>query len=256
MTTRSILANDLTCDAFLGGRLNIWQPAKGYRAGVDPVFLASAVNARSGQHVLELGCGVGVAALALARRCAVRVTGVELQAPYAELARRNARENELEFAVVQGDLANFPQELREKSFDHVMANPPYFDRRRGTSSRDEGREIAMGESTGLGDWVDVGVRRLKPKGYLTLIQSADRLGDLLSVFDNRLGDICVLPLAPRDGRDAERVIVRARKGANGAMRILAPFVLHKGRHHQDGPNQYTNSANAVLREGHALAADW
>ena len=106
MTTRLILANDLTCDAFLGGRLNIWQPAKGYRAGVDPVFLASAVNARSGQHVLELGCGVGVAALALARRCAVRVTGVELQAPYAELARRNARENELEFAVVQGDLAN------------------------------------------------------------------------------------------------------------------------------------------------------
>ena len=50
---------DLTCDDFLGGRLSIWQPRDGYRAGVDPVLLAASVPARAGQSVLELGCGTG-----------------------------------------------------------------------------------------------------------------------------------------------------------------------------------------------------
>jgi tRNA1(Val) A37 N6-methylase TrmN6 len=46
--------NDLTHDAFLGGRIHLWQPRAGYRAGIDPVLLAACVPARSGQNVLEL----------------------------------------------------------------------------------------------------------------------------------------------------------------------------------------------------------
>ena len=52
---------DTTADAFLGGRLTLKQPVAGYRAGVDPVLLASAVAAQAGQSVLELGCGTGAA---------------------------------------------------------------------------------------------------------------------------------------------------------------------------------------------------
>ena len=55
--------DDLTCDAFLGGKLHLWQPrrGRGYRAGVDPVLLAASIEATAGQSVLELGCGVGAA---------------------------------------------------------------------------------------------------------------------------------------------------------------------------------------------------
>ena len=59
----SISDSDLTRDAFLGGRLYLWQPRTGYRAGVDPVLLAASVPARRGESVLDLGCGVGTAAL-------------------------------------------------------------------------------------------------------------------------------------------------------------------------------------------------
>ena len=59
---------ELTRDAFLGGRLHLWQPVNGYRAGVDPVLLAASVNARAGQAVLELGCGGGTAMLCLGKR--------------------------------------------------------------------------------------------------------------------------------------------------------------------------------------------
>ena len=55
--------SDVTEDAFLGGKLHLKQPRRGYRAGVDPVLLAAAVPAQAGQSVLDLGCGVGAAAL-------------------------------------------------------------------------------------------------------------------------------------------------------------------------------------------------
>ena len=60
--------DDLTHDAFLGGRLHLWQPRRGYRAGVDPVLLAASVPAKAGQSVLDLGCGAGAAALCLGAR--------------------------------------------------------------------------------------------------------------------------------------------------------------------------------------------
>ena len=38
----SAVPHSLTDDAFLGGRLHMLQPEKGYRAGIDAVFLAAA----------------------------------------------------------------------------------------------------------------------------------------------------------------------------------------------------------------------
>ncbi len=105
--------SDLTRDAFLGGLVQAWQPRLGYRAATDPVFLAASVPARAGERVLELGCGVGVAALCLqARVPGLHLTGVELQAAYADLARRNAQANGAVMDVVQADLTGLPPDLR------------------------------------------------------------------------------------------------------------------------------------------------
>jgi len=255
--TSTLVDNTLTKDAFLGGLLQVWQPAQGYRAGVDPVFLAAAVEAKPGQSVLELGCGVGVASLCLQRRVGgLRLAGLEVQADYADLARRNAAENGLDFDVVEGDLRAMPERLRRQSFDHVIANPPYFQRSAGTVAVDAGRETARGEAARLADWVDAATRRLRPKGWLTLIQRADRLPDLLEACDGRLGDLRLLPLVPRMDRAAELVILRARKGARGAFRLLPAVTLHKGRVHGGDRESYHAEINDVLRNGKLLKVDW
>ncbi|SLN68095.1 tRNA1(Val) (adenine(37)-N6)-methyltransferase [Pseudoruegeria aquimaris] len=246
-------AADLTCDAFLGGRLSIWQPRKGYRAGVDPVLLAAAVDARPGQSVLELGCGAGVASLCLGARVpGLQLTGVEIQPFYAGLARRNAQQNGLGLAVHEADLARLPTELKARSFDHVIANPPYFLRSRGTEAPDAGRERAMGEATPLSDWLMAAARRLAPKGWLTLIQDAERLPDLLAAMPGALGSLSVLPLAAREGRPAHRILLKARKGGRAAFRLHPPILLHEGRAHQRDGEDYTAAISAVLRDGAAL----
>jgi len=246
-------ADEITVDGFLGGRLAIAQPASGYRAAADPVLLAAAVPARAGQAVLELGCGAGVASLCLGWRVAgLRLAGLELQPAYAALARRNAAANRQDLEVWEGDLAAMPAALRSRDFDHVMANPPYFGAGSGTPARDPGREAAQREATPLAEWIGAGLRRLRPGGRLTLIQSAERLPEILCALGPGAGGVTVLPVAPRAGRPAGRIIVAARKGGRAPFRLLAPFILHEGPAHLCDGDDSTAAARAVLREGGAL----
>lgn len=247
--------SDLSRDVFLGGRLTIWQPLRGYRAATDPVLLASGVAARSGQAVLELGCGAGVALLALGLRVpGLNLTGLERQVDYAELARRNAAENGLAADIVSGDLAQMPHGLRAQSFDHVLANPPYY-HSRAPAARDPGRAAALREETPLAVWIDAGLKRLKGGGWLTMIHLAERLPDILAALDGRTGAVAVRPLCAREGRAAGRVLVRARKGARAPFRLLAPLVLHEGAAHLADGDDFTGAAQAILREGMALGWD-
>lgn len=234
----------------LGGRLRLWQPVAGFRAGTDAVLLAAACPARAGDRVLDLGCGVGTAALCLgARVLGVVLTGLELQPGYALLARENAARNGIAFEVHQGDVARVPPPLR-RDFDHVIANPPYWGP--GTAAADAGRETALRDGGVLADWITAARRRLRPEGWLTLVLGADRLSDALVAMTG-LGSIAILPVAPRAGRPAGRVLIRARKGGKAPLRLLAPLVMHAAPHHAADAEDLTPEAQDLLRGGAALS---
>ena len=253
MTAAEFAEGDLTRNDFLGGRLRIYQPAKGYRAGVDPVLLAASIPAQSGQSVLDLGCGAGVAALCLGARVpGLDLTGLEVQAGYAALARRNADENGAAMTVALGDLSNMPGPLRARQFDHVIANPPYFDRAQSVSARDAGREVAMGEDTPLRVWVDQAARRCAPGGHVTFIHRADRTAELLSLMSGSLGSLELMPLIPRRGRAARLILLRGRKGGRAEFRLNDGWVLHEGAAHDADRENYTSATADILRNGAQL----
>jgi len=245
---RSILADDLTRDDFLGGAVSLWQPRKGYRAGVDAVLLAAAVPAKPGQAVLELGCGVGTAALCLSSRVpGLQLTGVEVQEDYAELAQRNGLAE-----VSHADLRDLPSDLRQRQFHHVMMNPPYFDREHGHNAEDQGRDIGRGGDTPLSDWLDIGIKRTGPKGHLTLIQHISRLPEVLACLDGRLGSVIIRPIAPRAGRDPNLFLLQGQQDGRAPFQLIRPLILHEGSRHGENHGTYTPEVRQILRNAAPL----
>lgn len=243
----------LSRDDFLGGRLKIWQPKEGFRSGVDAVLLAGAVPANTGDRVLELGCGAGVASLCLAWRVpGLELHGVEIQPVYADLARRNAAAAGMALQVTEADLTALPLALRQISFDHVLMNPPYFLRDHGSAAPDSGRDMARGGATALGDWIDVATRRLAPNGVLSLIQRAERVPDILAAMDDRLGAVELLPILPRAGQSARLCLIRARKGRKSPFQLRAPVIMHNGARHGDAGDGYAKEIENVLKNGQLL----
>lgn len=244
---------ETTRDTFLGGRLHLHQPARGYRAGIDPVLLAAACDVTSGAQVLDLGCGVGTALLCLAQRIpGLTLFGVERDPDLAALARENAAENGHAATIVTADLTALPPDLRQRQFDLVLTNPPFFDRRVTSRSPEATREAGRGEETPLSAWIAVAEKRLAPKGHLVCIQRAERLPDLLAACGDTLGAREVIPIQPRTDRPARLVILRARKTKAATFCLRSPVVLHAGARHVADGDDYRPEISVVLRDGAVL----
>ena len=232
-------------ETFLDGKVRVDQPATGFRSGLDAVMLAAAVPARPGQAALELGSGAGAASLCLAARVPhVTITGVEVAADLAGLAGRNAAVNGMAARVsfTTADIFALPPALR-RDFDHVFVNPPFHGE--GQLPPDADRARALNDGGQLTDWLKLGLQRTVSGGYFTAILRADRLPEALAALP--VAGVTMLPLWPRAGEAAKRVLLQARKGSGAAFAFLPGLVLH------DSSGAYTPEANAILRGGAALA---
>jgi len=224
----------VTHDAFLGGRLIVSQPERGFRAGLDSVLLGAAVGEGAGS-VLDLGCGVGTAALvAMAHDPGLKATLCDKHAGFLSLAKDNvarngfdARATILEVDVIARGSERRAAGLAENAFETVIANPPFFDEAAGTLAPESGRASARHmDAATLDLWVKTAATHAAAGGETIFVYPVESLSPLLASFSQRFGGLTVLPLSPRSDAVVTRVLVRGIKGSRAPLRMLASRALH------------------------------
>jgi tRNA1(Val) A37 N6-methylase TrmN6 len=223
----------LTRDAFLGGRLIVSQPSDGFRAGLDSVLLGAAVREKS-TSLLDLGAGAGAAALvALSHNPGLAATLVDSDAEMAALAALNLAENGLAergrvltLDVTAPGRTRAAAGLPADHFATVIANPPFFDPGRGSAPAKARAAARHMDPAALDRWVKAAATHAAPDAEIVFIHAAAALSPLLAAFEARFGALIVLPLTPRDGEPATRILVRGIKGSRAPLTLLASRALH------------------------------
>lgn len=222
----------LTIDAFFNGRIQVRQHRSGYRFSIDSILLAGHVFPRPGDTVLDLGTGCGIIPLILAHRNpGIKIYGVEVQRPLAELAVMNLGENRLEdrIEILCMDMKALGPGMTSGQVDMVVSNPPYRKAQTGRVNPDRQRAVARHEiKVTLPDVVDAARRMLRVSGRFVTIYPAERTTDLVL----RMHAAGIEPKFLRmiySGRrtGAKLVLVEGSKGARPGVKVGPPLIIYR-----------------------------
>ncbi len=239
----------------LNKRVALYQAPRGFRTAMDSVMLAAACPAKKGQSILDLGCGVGSAGLCVLERVEnTTLCGIDVQSDHIELAKKNAQTNGFEERT-SFLCADVRDDLPIKSFDHVICNPPYKENGKHIASPSSAKATAMGhtdEDMVLQKWTTCAWHHIKGRGSLSIVHEAGRTDAIIRALYSekkglrRFGNIDIIPLYPKSGRAAKRVIIRAWKHRQADTTLHPGIVMHKD------DDTHTKEADDILRHAAPL----
>lgn len=213
--------------------------------GTDAVLLADFASMKEGERAVDLGTGCGIIPILMcARTSGIHVTGLEIQQPLADMARRSVRLSGLEESidVVQGDLKRASL-LIKPGLDVVVANPPYEKTGSGKASPNEYLNIAKREvCCTLRDVIAAAAKLLRTGGRLYLIYRTERFAELMEAMRFYKVEPKRIMLVSQRLSDAPNfALVEGRKGAAAGVKFLPPLAVYEA----DGT--YTKQAKSIYR---------
>ena len=204
--------------------------AETMRLSTDSVLLADFARLRGGEKGIDLGCASGaIALLLLTREPRLHMTGLELDAEAAELARENMRVNALteRSRILTGDIREVRGLFPAASFDFVIANPPYYPPGSGRLSPDPARARARGETEcSLEELCRAAAWLLPTGGRFFLVHKPERLGEVICAMHEAGLEPKRLRLVQHTaGSPPSLILIEGRRGGRPSLKIQAPLLL-------------------------------
>lgn len=241
-----ILYDDERLDYLLAENLRIIQSPSVFAFSLDAVLLArfAYLPIQKG-NIIDLCSGNGVVPLLLSGQTKANITGVEIQERLYAMAVRSITYNNLDdrLKMIHGDIKEMPDLLGSGKFDVVTCNPPYF-----TSpspeviNANEHLAIARHEILcNLEDVIRVSSQLLRQGGKAAFVHRPERLLDILTLMRQyRLEPKRLRFVYPREGKEANTILVEGIKYGNAGLKVLPPLFVYN----QD--NEYTSEVREIL----------
>lgn len=210
----------------------IIQNSEKFCFGMDAVLLSGFARIKPGSKVLDLGTGTGIIPILLeAKSKANHLTGLEIQAESADMARRSVALNHLEdkIAIVEGDICEADSLFPLASFDAITCNPPYMIGQHGLTNTGDAKTIARHEVLcTLDDVVRVTSRLLKPGGNFFMVHRPFRLAEIMAtLMKYGLEPKRMQLVYPYVDKEPNMVLLEANRGGKSRMTVEKPLIVYE-----------------------------
>ena len=200
--------------------------------GMDAVLLTGFAHAREKDTLLDLGTGTGIIPLLMeAKYHCAHLTGLEIQAESADMARRSVALNDLQdrIDIVTGDIKEADRIFAAASFDCITCNPPYMIGQHGLTNPEEPKAIARHEVLcTLEDVANRTAKLLKPGGHFYMVHRPFRLAEIMTTLVKyKLEPKRMQLVYPYIDKEPNMVLIEGTRGGNPGMKIEKPLIVYK-----------------------------
>lgn len=228
-----------TLETEINGGLILSEYREGIRFGTDALLLAAFAREKITRGLcMDFGTGSGVLPLLLlAGGSRADFLGVEIQEPYAVLARKNAARNGFSdrLTVLHGDLRSYRSLLPAGGADSVICNPPYLPADCGRTNRAAEKRIAWHEdSLRVEELAAAASWALRPGGDFFCVYLPSRLTSILCALrGKKLEPKKLRWVAPSPSEQPSLLLLEAKKDAREGMRVLPTLFLYSDETHRE-----------------------
>lgn len=230
-TRRSLVKEGERLDDLQLNGLELIQDPKKFCFGVDAVFLSDFVRVRPGENVLDLGTGNGIIPVLLSAKTEARhITGLEIQADTAEMARRSVAHNHLEdrIDIVTGDIKEAAELFKPAFFDVITTNPPYMLADHGMRNPDDAKAIARHEVLcSLDDILRESMRLMQDKSRFYMIHRPFRLTEIMiKMHQYKIEPKRIRFVHPYIDKEPAMVLIEGVRGAKPRVTVEPPLIIY------------------------------
>lgn len=227
--------------------LTIYQHNSGYRYNSDTIVLYNFIHSFTCKgDILEVGFGSGILSLLIKRdfpKC--NIVGVDVQEQNLDLARYNAKLNNLAVDFTCDDFSNFSTQ----KFDIIISNPPFYHSNVQRSSHEQLAKSRYSIYLPLEVFAKNISLSLKNKGRVFFCYDAKQIALVLDVLkQNKLTLEFIQFVHTKITKEASIVLISAKKGSKSLAKILPPFVLHENSSYTLEARRAYEIANVASKE--------
>jgi len=206
----------------------LYQPESGYCYNSDSVFLYDFISSfKPKGRVLDIGAGCGIVGLLVARdNPKVELEAVEKQDAFIEYAKHNARINNIDYSLHEGNVLELDFEHK---YDYIISNPPFYPNGAVKSDNEMLFNARYNVNLPLNAFFKKVSQILKPQSHFIFCYDASQFGLICAELQiNKMRVVDVQFIHTKSDRSASLVMIHARNGSKSLMKVWAPFISYEG----------------------------